>query len=174
MNRCTKKRINSCSIPSPRQDFPPNLKATPRTEPGCWRDTAMRRVRPWGKRSWPCWMPIWDHWISWKNFCDFMRIFTDDFGWFADDLFCFPLIKQNRNWKPGRWWRWSTNPRIWNLGASLCLETSWLALCASFPRGGDDDELHPVAHGLPGWETAWCVEMDGKRIEAQQQLDGYF
>ena len=64
--------------------------------------------------------------------------------------------------------------RIWNLGASLCLETSWLALCASFPRGGDDDELHPVAHGLPGWETAWCVEMDGKRIEAQQQLDGYF
>ena len=36
---------------------------------------------------------------------------------------------------------------IWNLGDSLCLETSWLALCASLPRGDDDDDLHPVAHG---------------------------
>ena len=36
---------------------------------------------------------------------------------------------------------------IWNLGDSQCLETSWLALCASLPRGDDDDDLHPVAHG---------------------------
>ena len=51
-------------------------------------------------------------------------------------------------------------PRIWKLGASLCLETIWLALCASLPSGDADDELHPLPHGLPGWEMAgWrCVD----------------
>ena len=102
-----------------------------------------------------------------KKLLRFHEDFFDDFGWFADDLFCFPLIKQNRNWKPGRWSMFGSKSQdleSWcfpmpgnKLAGSMCFPSSrwrwwWASPCGSWaPWLGNG-----VMCGN-GWETNWST-----------------